>query len=60
MEIAELPRSQHPFFFGVQFHPELKTRPFRPSPPFFALLAVAAGRSGELGHAGNCYQGFID
>lgn len=41
MEIAELPRSKHPFYFAVQFHPEFKSRPNRPSPPFFAFVAMA-------------------
>ncbi|MGB0746661.1 MAG: CTP synthase, partial [Alphaproteobacteria bacterium] len=27
-EIIELPESEHPWFVGVQFHPELKSRPF--------------------------------
>ncbi|KAK1280661.1 hypothetical protein QJS04_geneDACA004536 [Acorus gramineus] len=32
MEILELPN--HPFYVGVQFHPEFKSRPGRPSPVF--------------------------
>ena len=32
MEILEL--SNHPFFVGVQFHPEFKSRPGKPSPVF--------------------------
>jgi Glutamine amidotransferase class-I len=36
-----LPRSEHPFYFGTQFHPEFKSRPNRPSPPFYALVAAA-------------------
>lgn len=32
MEIMELP--DHPFFVGVQYHPEFLSRPLRPSPPF--------------------------
>lgn len=38
-EIIEL--SQHPFFIGVQFHPEFMSRPFAPSPLFLALIAAA-------------------
>lgn len=34
MEIMELPRSQHPFFIGTQFHPEFKSRPLNPHPLF--------------------------
>lgn len=44
MEIVELPRSVHPFFFGTQFHPEFRSRPNRPSPPFFAFVAASAGK----------------
>ncbi|KAF5947164.1 hypothetical protein HYC85_013121 [Camellia sinensis] len=33
-EILELPG--HPFYVGVQFHPEFKSRPGRPSAPFLA------------------------
>lgn len=29
VEIIELPKEQHPFFVGVQFHPEFKTRPMK-------------------------------
>ncbi|CAA0828254.1 CTP synthase family protein, partial [Striga hermonthica] len=32
MEILEL--KDHPFYVGVQFHPEFKSRPGKPSPPF--------------------------
>ena len=38
MEIAELPRSVHPFFLGTQFHPELKARPLHPHPLFSAFV----------------------
>jgi CTP synthase len=31
-QIVEL--QGHPFYVGVQFHPEFKSRPRRPSPPF--------------------------
>lgn len=50
MEIAELSRKQHPFYFGTQFHPEFKSRPNRPSPPFFAF--VVASRSVEIAGKG--------
>ncbi|MDD3872679.1 MAG: CTP synthase (glutamine hydrolyzing) [Methanosarcina sp.] len=36
MEIAEIPGKR--FFFGSQFHPEFRSRPGRPSPPFNALV----------------------
>jgi len=38
MEIIEI--EDHPFYFGCQYHPEFKSRPGKPSPPFLAL-AVA-------------------
>ena len=31
-----------PYYVGVQFHPEFKSRPGRPSPPFLGLLEAAA------------------
>ena len=37
-EIAELPRSVHPFFLGTQFHPEFKARPLHPHPLFSAFV----------------------
>lgn len=43
MEIVELADSDHPFYFGAQFHPEFKSRPTRPSPPFYCLVAAASG-----------------
>lgn len=41
MEVVELGASDHPFFMGVQYHPEFKSRPLKPSPPFFGLVAAA-------------------
>jgi len=38
MEIAELPKSAHPFFLGSQFHPEFKARPIHPHPLFSAFV----------------------
>lgn len=40
MEIAELPRTVHPFFLGVQFHPEFLARPLDPHPIFTAFVKV--------------------
>eukprot|EP00759_Apiculatamorpha_spiralis_P053858 PhF_6_TR648/c0_g1_i3/m.921/K01937/pyrG, CTPS; CTP synthase len=34
--------SGHPFFFAVQYHPEYKSRPFSPSPPFHAFIVAAS------------------
>jgi len=39
VEIVELP--DHPWFVGVQFHPELKSRPASPHPLFAAFVAAA-------------------
>jgi CTP synthase len=38
MEIVEIPGKR--FFFGSQFHPEFKSRPGRPSPPFKGFVAA--------------------
>jgi len=39
----EYDRKEHPFYMGTQFHPEFKSRPLKPSPPFTGLLAASAG-----------------
>ncbi len=41
MEIAELPRNEHPFFVGVQFHPEFHARPLSPHPLFTEFVRVS-------------------
>lgn len=41
VEIVELSREQHPFFMGVQFHPELKSRPLKPHPLFLGLIRAS-------------------
>lgn len=38
-EIVEIP--EHPWFIGVQFHPEFKSRPFAPHPLFTAFIKAA-------------------
>jgi len=45
MEIAELPKSVHPFFLGTQFHPEFLSRPLSPHPLFVAFIKAASLRS---------------
>mgnify|MGYP002836201145 FL=1 len=40
MEILEI--SNHPFFFATQYHPEFKTRPTKPSPPFYGFLMASS------------------
>lgn len=41
VEAAELPRKEHKFFIGTQPHPEFKSRPLSPSPPYVGLLRAA-------------------
>ncbi|KAH7565852.1 hypothetical protein JRO89_XS08G0025800 [Xanthoceras sorbifolium] len=41
MEIVELP--SHPYFVGVQFHPEFKSWPGKPSALFLGLIAASCG-----------------
>jgi len=41
MQILELSRDTHPFFVGTQAHPELTSRPLRPSPLFMGLCKAA-------------------
>ena len=42
-EIVELP--EHPWFIGVQFHPELKSKPFEPHPLFKSFIKAAVDHS---------------
>jgi CTP synthase len=42
-EIVERP--DHPWFIGVQFHPELKSRPFEPHPLFAGFIGAALRQS---------------
>ncbi|WP_332688238.1 CTP synthase [Devosia sp.] len=42
-EIVE--RTDHPWFIGVQFHPELKSKPFEPHPLFASFIAAAMEQS---------------
>ena len=43
VEIIEL--KNHPFFVGVQFHPEFQSRPLNPHPLFVGFIRVASGKS---------------
>ncbi|AKB85780.1 glutamine hydrolyzing CTP synthase [Methanococcoides methylutens] len=45
MEIAEVPEND--FYFASQFHPEFKSRPGRPSPPFKAFMDAMLKKSKE-------------
>jgi CTP synthase len=42
-EIVEIPA--HPWFVGVQFHPELKSKPFAPHPLFASFIEAAMHQS---------------
>jgi CTP synthase len=42
-EIVEY--EDHPWFIGVQFHPELKSRPFEPHPLFRSFIKAAVTQS---------------
>jgi len=42
-EIVEY--DEHPWFIGVQFHPELKSRPFEPHPLFASFIGAAVEQS---------------
>jgi CTP synthase len=42
-EIVERP--EHPWFVGVQFHPELKSRPFEPHPLFAGFIGAALAQA---------------
>lgn len=42
-EIVEI--KDHPWFIGVQFHPELKSRPFDPAPLFVSFVKAAIDKS---------------
>jgi CTP synthase len=42
-EIVEIPA--HPWFVGVQFHPELRSRPFEPHPLFASFIRAAIDQS---------------
>lgn len=43
MQILEL--KDHPFFLGLQPHPELCSRPLNPSPPFLGFIAASCGQN---------------
>jgi len=45
MEILEL--TDHPFFFGTQFHPEFRSRPDRASPPFVGFIDAVLDRQSQ-------------
>ena len=44
-ETIEYPKKVHPWFIGVQYHPELKSRPFAPHPLFSGFVSAAKAQS---------------
>ncbi len=39
---------EHPFFIGVQFHPEFKSRPNKPHPIFKGFVEAASRRKADV------------
>ncbi len=48
-EIVELPQDVHPWFIGVQFHPEFKSTPWNGHPLFNAYIAATLARRADSG-----------
>ena len=46
-EIVELPQAVHPWFVGVQFHPEFKSTPWAGHPLFNAYIRAALDHHGQ-------------
>ncbi|MEJ7687317.1 MAG: CTP synthase [Variovorax sp.] len=46
-EIVELPRDVHPWYMGVQFHPEFKSTPWSGHPLFNAFISAALEHQGS-------------
>ncbi|KAJ3254165.1 CTP synthase ura7 [Boothiomyces macroporosus] len=40
-------KKDHPYYVAVQYHPEFKTRPLTPSPPFMGLVLASVGKLDE-------------
>ena len=51
-EIVELPQSVHPWFVGVQFHPEFKSTPWGGHPLFTGYVKAALDQQARLAAAG--------
>ena len=49
-EVVELPQNVHPWFVGVQFHPEFKSTPWNGHPLFNAFIAAAIVRHSAQSH----------
>lgn len=46
MEIIDI--KSHPYFVGVQFHPEYLSRPLNPSPPYLGLILASINKLGTF------------
>ncbi|MHA2063620.1 MAG: glutamine amidotransferase-related protein, partial [Candidatus Thorarchaeota archaeon] len=46
VQILELPKTMHPFFFATQFHPELSSKPLQPNPVFKGFIEACLNRKG--------------
>lgn len=56
MDIIELAPADHPFYLAVQFHPEYKSRPGQPSPPFLGFIAACCGAKKVQEVVADCRQ----
>jgi CTP synthase len=50
VEIIEIPN--HPWYLGCQFHPEFKSKPFKPHPLFSGFVAAALEHGGRRPRVG--------
>ncbi|ODN84016.1 CTP synthase, variant 1 [Cryptococcus amylolentus CBS 6039] len=58
MQMLEL--AEHPYFVGLQAHPEFCSRPLNPSPPFLGLVAAACGLNVLEEHIANNEKNYVD
>ena len=56
MEIIEL--KGHPFFYGVQFHPEFTSGFYTPNPSFYAFILASSGQHELIGYKSEFQQSF--
>lgn len=48
MDMVEMNQSEHPFYYGLQSHPEFKSQFFYPSLPYFAFIMYAGKKEKEF------------
>ena len=56
-EIVELPQSSHPWYVGVQFHPEFKSTPWAGHPLFNSYIKAALGHQAQAAEANSSQAG---